>query len=228
MILAGLFGFAWDLVVFVIALSILILIHELGHFFFAKLFKVYCYEFSLGMGPVLVQRERKNDETKYSIRAFPIGGYVAMAGESTEEDNSVPFERTINGVASWKKMIIVIAGVMMNFILAFILFVGIFLSIGTPSNKYKLQVTNDGIAYEAGLRTGDIINNISSMIVENGEDDIYNHDCPNFISGQDYLEKNLTLYVPSMFGAEKACAERLAEYKKIKAEIKANYEQSKR
>ncbi len=62
----------------------------------------------------------------------------------------------------------------------------------------------------------------------NGEDYIYNHDCPNFISGQDYLEKNLTLYVPSMFGAEKACAERLAEYKKIKAEIKANYEQSKR
>ncbi|MBE6124271.1 MAG: site-2 protease family protein [Erysipelotrichaceae bacterium] len=173
MILAGLFGFAWDLVVFVVALSILILIHELGHFFFAKLFKVYCYEFSLGMGPVLVQRERKNDETKYSIRAFPIGGYVAMAGESTEEDNSVPFERTINGVASWKKMIIVIAGVMMNFILAFILFVGIFLSVGTPSNKYKLQVTNDGIAYEAGLRTGDTINNISSMIVENGEDDIY-------------------------------------------------------
>ncbi len=173
MFLASFFGFLWDLVVFVVALSILILIHEFGHFFFAKLFKVYCYEFSLGMGPLVVQKERKNDETKYSIRAFPIGGYVAMAGESTEEDANVPFERTINGVASWKKMIIVIAGVMMNFILAFVLFFGIFLSIGTPVNKYKLEVSETGIAYGAGLRTNDTINEISSLIIEEGKENIY-------------------------------------------------------
>lgn len=173
MILAGLFSFVWDLLVFVIALSILILIHEFGHFFFAKMFKVYCYEFSLGMGPVLVQKERKNDETKYSIRAFPIGGYVAMAGEAVEEDANVPYERTINGVSSWKKMIIVIAGVTMNFILAFILFVGIFLFTGTPVNKYRLEVSETGIAYEAGLRSDDIINNVSSLIIEEGTEDIY-------------------------------------------------------
>ena len=68
------------IIYFVVGLSFLVLVHELGHYLFAKLFNVYVFEFSIGMGPLLWQT--KKGETKYSIRAFPIGGYVMMAGEN--------------------------------------------------------------------------------------------------------------------------------------------------
>lgn len=71
------------IIYFVVGLSFLVLVHELGHYLFAKLFNVYVFEFSIGMGPLLWQT--KKGETKYSIRAFPIGGYVMMAGENFEE-----------------------------------------------------------------------------------------------------------------------------------------------
>lgn len=72
------------IIVFVIVLSVIILIHELGHFIFAKKAGVLCHEFSLGMGPVLYQK--KKGETTYSLRAIPIGGFVSMAGEQITED----------------------------------------------------------------------------------------------------------------------------------------------
>ena len=64
---------------FIIVLSIIVIVHEFGHFVTAKKFGVYCTEFSIGMGPAIYQRKGK--ETTFSIRALPIGGYVQMAGE---------------------------------------------------------------------------------------------------------------------------------------------------
>ena len=69
---------------FVIVLSIIVIIHEGGHFFFAKKAGILCYEFSLGMGPVIYQKRK--GETQYSVRAIPLGGYVSMAGEEVEAD----------------------------------------------------------------------------------------------------------------------------------------------
>ena len=73
----------WDwiiaIIAFIIVLSLIIIIHEGGHFFFAKKAKILCYEFSLGMGPVIYQKRK--GETVYSLRAIPLGGYVSMAGE---------------------------------------------------------------------------------------------------------------------------------------------------
>lgn len=70
------------IVAFVFVLGLIILIHELGHFYFARKAGVLCHEFSFGMGPVLWQT--KKGETVYSLRAIPIGGYVMMAGEDVE------------------------------------------------------------------------------------------------------------------------------------------------
>ena len=67
------------LLYFILVLGITILIHEFGHFIFAKKAGVHCYEFSIGMGPRLFKFNRENDETDYSIRLLPIGGYVRMA-----------------------------------------------------------------------------------------------------------------------------------------------------
>ena len=77
-----------NLIVFIIVLSIIVFIHELGHFFWAKKSGVYCYEFSLGFGPKLFSFRRKNDETLYALRLIPVGGFVAMAGEEADDDES--------------------------------------------------------------------------------------------------------------------------------------------
>lgn len=73
----------YALIVFVLVLGIIIVLHEGGHFFFAKKAGIFCHEFSIGMGPVV--KQKKKGETFYSIRAIPVGGFVSMAGEDTNE-----------------------------------------------------------------------------------------------------------------------------------------------
>ena len=70
----GFLGTVLNIVIFIVSLGALIVIHELGHLSTAKLFKVYCYEFSVGMGPALFKHKRKGGETIFSVRALPIGG----------------------------------------------------------------------------------------------------------------------------------------------------------
>ncbi len=118
---------AWDWIVsvilFIISLSALITIHELGHFSMAKLFNVYCSEFSIGFGPALLHKRRKGKETYFSIRAIPFGGYVAMYGEGAELEEGVVVsgDRSLEGIKKWKKCIILVAGVVLNAVLAFVL-----------------------------------------------------------------------------------------------------------
>ena len=78
------------IIYFILVLSITVCVHEFGHFLFAKKAGIYVYEFSIGMGPRLLKFNRKNDETDYSIRLLPIGGYVQLSGESIEIDENIP------------------------------------------------------------------------------------------------------------------------------------------
>ena len=73
----------YALIMFIVVLGVIILLHEGGHFFFAKKAGILCHEFSIGMGPVV--KSKKKGETSYSIRAIPVGGFVSMAGEDTNE-----------------------------------------------------------------------------------------------------------------------------------------------
>lgn len=153
-----------NIIVFFLILGAIVLIHELGHFLTAKLFGVYCAEFSIGMGPKLFSK--KKGETEYQIRALPIGGYVAMAGEADQEDNEimkdVPYERTLKGIKTWKKCIIMLAGVFMNFVLALVLLIGIysFVEVQTNTSEIGSVVKNKGAAL-AGIEAGDVINKIT-------------------------------------------------------------------
>ena len=152
-----------NIIVFFLILGAIVLIHELGHFLTAKLFGVYCAEFSIGMGPKLFSK--KKGETEYQIRALPIGGYVEMAGEADQEDNEimkdVPYERTLKGIKTWKKCIIMLAGVFMNFVLALVLLIGIysFVEVQTNTSEIGSVVKNKGAAL-AGIEAGDVINKI--------------------------------------------------------------------
>ncbi len=140
------------LIYFILVLGVTVLIHELGHFIFAKRAGIYVYEFSIGMGPKLFQIHSKKDETVYSIRLFPIGGYVQMAGESVEEDKDIPKEKQLQSKTWMQRFMTIIAGVLFNFLLAIVLFFIIGLINGSPSNAtYINDVEKDSPAFEAGL-----------------------------------------------------------------------------
>lgn len=143
-------------------LSIITLVHELGHLLVAKAFGVYCKEFSIGMGPKLISKKFK--ETEYSIRAFLVGGFVSMVGEQDDdpaiEELNLPKERTLTGIAKWKQVCVMFAGIFMNFIMAFIIYSLLILNIGTYSIENKpiiVSIREDLPAYTSGLEVGDIV-----------------------------------------------------------------------
>lgn len=148
------------LIAFALVLGVIVTVHELGHFLAAKRFGVFCGEFSIGMGPVICKKQGK--ETQYSLRLFPIGGFVSMAGEEddTKKEIEVPYERTINGIKPWKKVIVMSAGIIMNIILAWVIFIGIAMYQGVTIDKSEAiltQVVENSPAEAAGLKVGDKI-----------------------------------------------------------------------
>ena len=104
------------IIVAILIFSVIILIHELGHFLLAKKNGIEVTEFSLGMGPRLVSTVRGG--TRYSIKLLPIGGSCAMLGEDTEEEN---LKGSFNAAPVWGRISVVAAGPVFNFILAFLL-----------------------------------------------------------------------------------------------------------
>ncbi len=133
-------GSVLDIIIFIIILGIIILVHEVGHLLFAKLFGVYCHEFSIGMGPLIYSK--KFGETKYSLRAIPIGGYVAMAGEDDDEEG-IPDDRKLNHKPKYQYILILFAGAFFNFILGFILLLGLGFSNGVPKDGSQVNIVND-------------------------------------------------------------------------------------
>lgn len=153
-----------NIIVFILMLSAIIIIHEFGHFIAAKFFNVYCGAFSIGMGPKIFSKKGK--ETEFQIRALPIGGFVTMAGEADQEDveefKDVPEERTLKGKRTYQKVIIFLAGVFMNFVLAIVVMLILNLTVGTlPVNTAKIgAIVSDSAASHYGLKVGDVITNI--------------------------------------------------------------------
>ena len=146
------------LIYFILILGIVVLVHEFGHFIFAKKSGVYVYEFSIGMGPRLFKWTRKNDETEYSLRLLPIGGYCQLAGEEIDDDESVPKDKKFAKKTFGQKMMIAFAGIMNNFILAIILLFLIAIFNGAPQNKALVGEISEGFpAYTSGLQEGDEI-----------------------------------------------------------------------
>ena len=159
------------LVYFILMLGIIVFVLELGHFFWAKKSGVYCYEFSLGFGPKLFSFKRKNDETLYAVRLIPLGGYVAMAGEEVDDDKSVPKDKKMYNKPWYKKLIIVLAGIINNFILAFVILFFIALINGSFTTKPIIGVITEGSASEkAGIELGDKILKVNDKKVSSWDD----------------------------------------------------------
>ncbi len=149
------------LIAFVVLISVITIIHESGHFFAARICRVKVLDFSIGMGPSILQKQDKH-QTNYNIRILPIGGFVQMLGEgesSSEKDSfqSKPYHQ---------RLFIVLAGPMANFILAFIIFAGLNIYGIQEISSDIGQVKKDSPAYNAGIESGTKIKRIDESSVE--------------------------------------------------------------
>ncbi len=147
----------------------LILIHEAGHFTAAKLMGVKVNEFAIGMGPLLLQKEK--GETLYSIRALPIGGYCAMEGEDETSDD----ERAFGNKSFLAKSFIVVAGALMNLLFAILLITIMSLYMGTETTTIG-EFSKEGKAQVAGMMVGDEITKIDDKDINTWSD------IPNFMA----------------------------------------------
>jgi regulator of sigma E protease len=163
---------------FVLMLSVLIFVHELGHFVAAKLCKVKVLKFSLGFGnPIGFGRYRlrwKHGDTEYVAAWVPLGGFVKMLGENADEQQSAEVladsERAFHHRPVWQRLVILFAGPAMNLLLPIVLF-AVALAIGTPREAAIVgSVEADSPAALAGLRPGDQIEAVAGQPVEFWDD----------------------------------------------------------
>jgi regulator of sigma E protease len=161
------------IVSFVVVIGILILIHELGHFFVARWCGVGVERFSIGFGPVLLRWRGK--ETEYVLSAIPMGGYVKMMGEENplEAGAALPFDpkKAFALKPLWARFLIVFAGPGMNFVLAGVIFAAVLGTVGRPVWPPAVgKVTEGSPAAAAGLRTGDVITDVNGKPIAYWED----------------------------------------------------------
>ncbi len=178
---------------FLLTLGLVVIIHELGHFLFCKLFGVYVKTFSIGIGPKIVRK--RWGETEYVLSLIPFGGYVKMAGEGLMEeiqdtgtmeerkypmgtlegneevaglDDDIPQERQFYTRPAWQRMLVFVAGPLFNLVLAFVLYSGLIMANGIPTLPVTVigSVVPDSPAMMAGVQVGDTITAVDGNPVQ--------------------------------------------------------------
>ncbi len=159
----------------VLSLSLLVIIHEFGHFIFARIFKTRVEKFYLFFDPWFSLFKVKKGETEYGVGWLPLGGYVKISGmidESMDKEamKLPPQPYEFRSKKSWQRLLIMVGGVLMNFILAFVLYIGVLYAWGeqylpTANMKYGIEV--DSVGIKIGLQNGDKILSVDNMPIEN-------------------------------------------------------------
>ncbi len=150
---------------FFLSLSILIIFHELGHFMFARLFKTRVEKFYLFFNPWFTLFKTKRGDTEFGVGWLPLGGYVKISGmidESMDKEQmkQPPKPYEFRSKPAWQRLLIMLGGVLVNFILAFLIFSGILFVWGDqylPADNVKYGIYADSLAQEIGLQSGDKI-----------------------------------------------------------------------
>jgi regulator of sigma E protease len=182
---------------FLLTLGLVVIVHELGHFLFCKLFGIYVKTFSIGIGPKFLRK--RWGETEYVLSAIPFGGYVKMAGEGlmeeiqdtgtweerkypmgTEEGNAeaagmddhIPVHRHLYSRPAWQRLLVFIAGPLFNLVLSFLLYTGLVLSNGLQNIPFTTvgEIQADSPAMTADFRAGDEILKINGTPMGNWGD----------------------------------------------------------
>ena len=159
----------------ILSLSILVIVHELGHFIFAKIFKVRVEKFYLFFNPwfSLFKYKPKNSDTEYGIGWLPLGGYVKIAGmmdESMDKEQLAqpvqPYE--FRSKPSWQRLLIMVGGVLMNFILAFFIYAMILFSFGKeelPLQNITMGLSYNEFTHQAGFQDGDLPLEVDGVVL---------------------------------------------------------------
>ena len=141
----------------IVMFEIIIVLHELGHFIMARVNKVKVNEFAVGMGPAILKK--KKGDTLYALRVIPFGGYCAMEGEDGDSDDSGAFCKK----KVWQRITIVIAGVVMNLILGFVLLLINTATSGPYASTTISYFEENASSHATGLELGDKIVKINGM-----------------------------------------------------------------
>ena len=159
----------------ILSLSLLVIIHEFGHFMFARLFKTRVEKFYLFFDPWFSLFKVKRGDTEYGVGWLPLGGYVKISGmidESMDKEamKLPPQPYEFRAKKTWQRLLIMVGGVVMNFILAFVIYIGILYAWGesylpTANVKYGIEV--DSVGMKIGLQNGDKILSVDNLPVEN-------------------------------------------------------------
>ncbi len=160
---------------FILSLSILVIIHEFGHFAFAKFFKTRVEKFYLFFDPWFSIFKIKKGETEYGLGWLPLGGYVKISGmidESMDKEQmkQPPQPWEFRSKSSGQRLLIMTAGVLFNFIFALLIYVTVLYTWGEtylPTSSVKYGIVTDSVGYSIGLRNGDKILSVDDQVIEN-------------------------------------------------------------
>lgn len=164
--------------------GLIVTVHEFGHFIFAKLFGVKVNEFSIGMGPKIVSKQK--GETKYSWRVLPIGGFVSMEGEDEESED----ERAFNNKPCWQRIVIAAAGALVNILVGLIIvaiMLGVSDNLSGTNFVHSFTVNGKQVAEYNGLRSKDKILKIDGKRV------FYYSDVPYLLSRDEGKTADITV-----------------------------------
>ena len=159
-----------DFVIFIVALSVLVLVHEWGHFMAAKINGVKVEEFGLGLPPRIIGKKIKG--TIYSLNWLPIGGFCNLYGENPNSNKKANLEKrkqSFEYKKPWQKMMIVLGGVIMNLVLAVVIFSVVYTILGIPTETDKVSiigVSQNSPAEKAGLKENDVILKVNNKEVK--------------------------------------------------------------
>lgn len=192
-------NFIITLLILIFILGLIISIHEFGHFISAKKAGVYVEEFALGMGPAIWKSKKDKGGTTYSIRLFPIGGYVAMANEEIE-GKKLRKDQILENKNFFVRLLVLLMGIIMNFVLCIVALFINGLIYGVPNNTPVVgQIVEGGAAETAGLKEGDIIREINGIKMSSWDDVLLEIsvkkalDSYDFIIERDNNNKSLTI-----------------------------------
>jgi len=169
------FYFVFTVVAFLVALIVIVFIHELGHFLMARWCGVTVEAFSIGFGREIFGWNDRHG-TRWKVGWLPLGGYVKFQGDAnaasmpgSESQNAAP--GSFHSAALWKRALVVAAGPAANFLLAIAIFAGAFMLYGEPDTPPVIsEIVSGSAAEEAGIKPGDIIVSIDGSHIDNFED----------------------------------------------------------
>lgn len=191
-----------QLIVFILMLSVLILIHELGHFLVARLFKMRVEEFGIGLPPRAKGLFRKNG-TLFSLNWLPLGGFVKLYGEDMENPEQAASPEAFFNKPMWQRAAVLLAGVTMNFVLGVLVFGVVYTYLGIPTKTDKVIVVEVGKDTPAEMAGITVESQVKKIIYDNKEVEFVG--VSGFVEQVDSLKgKEIEMFILEKNGEEKS------------------------